>query len=478
MTTHIFKDKDEVNLLDQGKIRESGRGQIFVLLAVAIPVLLMFIGLSIDFGLAYITKTTLSKSVDAAALAAMRNYNEGKTTATTIAQNVFNVNYNSLAGLGTTTGAIVTFSVDSNNNTLCTVSATATLPMYFLGVLGSNFRNVNITQSATAMRNPMIMALVLDVSTSMEHNGGEAALAPAVEDFIADFDSDNTDTTDYVSVVTFGTSGYVNQAMTQPLKDPVDNAVSAISWAGTNFTNSQSGLLLGQTQIANQFAKVPAGQNVLKVLVFFTDGWPNIIQDTLTCPATKTSGVTTANLMYCGCDVGDINLGLCRNTPCVINSAEPVCFFNPASCGANNTCSQPSTGCGSNTADLPTIFPDQYTGTNESLTGGVTYCGGSSSQYSDAMYRATQVSTAATTGLLAQNVYVYSIGMGDAITGQPTAETFLETVANCSSTACPAASPVFNADLPQGEAVFASTSAELDSVFQIIASKILLRLSK
>ena len=38
---------------------------------------------AIDLGLAYVTKTTLSKSVDAAALAAMRNLNQGQSVAAT-----------------------------------------------------------------------------------------------------------------------------------------------------------------------------------------------------------------------------------------------------------------------------------------------------------------------------------------------------------------------------------------------------------
>jgi Flp pilus assembly protein TadG len=471
-----------VNLLDQGKIRKHGHGQLILAICGIMPVVIIFIGLSIDFGMAYLTKTTLSKSVDAAALAAMRNYNEGQTAATKIAQNVFNVDYNSLHGLGATSGATVTFTTDANNNRLITVTASAALPTYFLGVLGSSFKNLNITESATAMRNPMIMSLVLDISASMESNGGEQALAPAVENFIADFDPDNNDTIDDVSLVTFGTSGHVNLANTnhtQTLKTPVDNAVSAISWK-TNYTNSQSGLLLGQTQIANQFALVPTGQNVLKVLVFFTDGWPNIIQDCLLCAGSTTTDPNClanshkTSLIYCGCDAGDEALGLCRNTPCATNSAQPVCFFNPSSCGADDTCSAPTTGCGktgSGSLPLPTIFPDQFIGTTESLSN-VNYCGGTSTQYSDAMYRSVQVSTAATTGLLAQNVYVYSIGMGTAITGQATAKQFLQEVANDT------ASPLFNSNLPQGEAVFASTSAQLDSVFQIIASKILLRLSK
>ena len=56
--------------MDQRKNQKHSRGQILVLVAILIPVLIIFVGFAVDFGLAYVTKTTLSKSVDAAALAA------------------------------------------------------------------------------------------------------------------------------------------------------------------------------------------------------------------------------------------------------------------------------------------------------------------------------------------------------------------------------------------------------------------------
>jgi hypothetical protein len=156
--------------------------------------------------------------------------------------------------------------------------------------------------------------------------------------------------------------------------------------------------------------------------------------------------------MYCGCDTGDISLGLCGSTP--------VQFFNPSSCSSSNdTCS--TTTC------KATTFPDQQTGVAEELND-VTWCGAGSTKASDAMYRAIQVAN----NMHANKTYVYSIGMGTAITGQPIAQDFLRQVANDPS------SSTFNPNQPIGEAVFASDSTELTQVFQTIASKILLRLSK
>src|SRR5208282_1840006 len=207
MISHTSKGQDEAKLLHQGENRKNQRGQIFLLFALLIPILIVFLGVVIDLGLAYVTKTTLSKAVDAAALNAMKNINLGTGSlpncnlasgAATAGQETFNINYQSVPGLGTTPTPSICFSLDSNNNTIVNVSATATINTYFLGALSiipgvtTNFATLSVSASATAQRNPMIMALVLDVSYSMEKNGGSTALAPAVEAFIADFNGSTT----------------------------------------------------------------------------------------------------------------------------------------------------------------------------------------------------------------------------------------------------------------------------------------------
>jgi hypothetical protein len=419
----------------------------------------------------------------------------GTSPAGTAALEAFNVNYKSVPNLTTTTPTpSICFSLDASNNTTVTVSATATLSTYFIRILGSSYDTLNISASATALRNPLIMSLVLDVSYSMSQNGGSTALAPAVEDFIADFNGSvsNSDTIDHVAMITFGTSGQTDVPMASPFQTDIDSAVEQKFWAGgiINYTNSQAGLSLGQTQIANQYALVTPGENVVRVLVFFTDGWPNMQQDTLTCPATTKGGkTTTANLLYCGCDPGDTSLGLCAATNLV--------FFNPSSCSASNDgCSAPTTGCGSTQTGItgvandyyPQNFPDQQNGKSEPLiTAGVAnidYCGGqtplSEPLASDAMYRATQVATNPTTGLLAQGVFVYAIGMGSAITGQSAAKQFLEEITNDNDPS----NLTYNSSLPVGQVVYApctSTSTcqqDLETAFQYIYSKIALRLSK
>ena len=218
-----------------GKRRKSEHGQVWVLFGLAIAVLMVFVGMAIDYGRAYVAKTTLAKAVDAAALTAMKDVNLGtgslpncSTTsgAGAAALEAFNVNFNSVPNLSVTTPTPnICFSTDVNNNTIVNVNATASINTYFIRIadfFGGNFNTLSVGATAQAQRNPLIMSLILDVSASMESNGGSTALAPAVKNFIENFDPGNNDSVDWVSVVTFGTYANVNLANTQPLIGPVD----------------------------------------------------------------------------------------------------------------------------------------------------------------------------------------------------------------------------------------------------------------
>src|ERR1700676_3782990 len=125
-----------MNLLHRKRSERTERGQIFMLLAILIPVLLVFVGLTIDLGLAYVTKTTLSNAVDAAVLAAIRNLNQGQSQATTIAQSAFDVNYHSIPGRDANPPVFkLAFTTDASNNTVIAASPIATININFLRVI-------------------------------------------------------------------------------------------------------------------------------------------------------------------------------------------------------------------------------------------------------------------------------------------------------------------------------------------------------
>ncbi|MHB8382367.1 MAG: vWA domain-containing protein [Candidatus Binataceae bacterium] len=407
-------------------------GQVLAMFAVMIPVLICFTGLAVDLGRAYVTKTTLSKAVDAAALAAMNNLNLGQDKALTIAQSTFNANY------GPNPPAVsIAYTTDSNNNMVVNVSASTTVNTIFLGLVSGTSQTLTVGDSAQATRNPLVMALALDRSGSMEYNGGQQALPPAVKDFISLFD----DSQDHVADVSFSTLSTVDVAMTQPFISEIDRAVNRMPFGGG--TNSYAAITNAQTQIQDAPSM---GPNERKVAVFFTDGWANMLQDNLVC----NTGSPATPMLYGGCDPGDTSLGYCNGE---------VFMISPA--GSMTNC--PGLGFNSwgTTNDRSATFPSQQYGTQEALY--PVNPTGMTNVANEADWRTIQVANTMRT----QNTVIYVIGLGRAIN-----QTFLQEVAN------DPASPTYNSGEPAGEAVFAPDSTQLDAVFQVIAAKILLRLTQ
>jgi len=389
-------------------------GQIIPLFALMLVVLILMIGLAIDLGYAYLTKAALSKAVDAATLAGMRNLGQGTAYARTVAQNAFNANYGVSPSRDNGTPTVnVVFSTDANNNTLLTVSATTTINTFFIRIL-PQWQTLTIGASAQSTRPRLIMSLVLDRSGSMNGNGGAAALPPAVNDFLTYFDEN----IDQLALVTFSTTSTVNVSMRTGWKTVMTGAVNSMVFGGGTF--SVGGITDGKTQIDNG---ISSGQNVVKVLVFFTDGHANIAQENPlgTCAGAWNFGGYDAPQTYVG-------------------------IFSPTTGVAKCTASPP-TCCGG-------TFKSQIDGTNKAFT--------QPNATAEAEYTAVQMANA----VRAEGGFVYSIGLGNAIN-----QNFLLQVAND-----PAAS-TFDPSQPVGEASFAQTS-DLDQVFQTIAAKILLRLTQ
>ena len=214
-------------------------------------------------------------------------------------------------------------------------------------------------------------------------------------------------------------------------------------------TFGPGGLTLAQAQ--NDSVTILPGQNVVKVVVYFTDGYANEIQDTFLCPASKL-------INYGGYDTGT-----------------SVDFFDPST-GTDWGGVSPS---GSSKGALPydstphycknslgtyvtTFYSQQYKTQKSFSRTNVT---------ADANYRALQTATA----MRAETVptYIYSIGLGNS-----TDQAFLRQIAN------DPASTTYDASQPVGMAQFVTNcpssqcTAELQQVFQTIASRILLRLTQ
>ncbi|MBV9086687.1 MAG: VWA domain-containing protein [Acidobacteriaceae bacterium] len=399
-----------------GRKKNREYGQIIPLFALMLVVLILMIGLAIDLGYAYLTKAALSKAVDAACLAGMRNLGQGSSRARTVAQSAFTANYGVAPSRDTAAPTVnVAFSTDGSNNTLLTVTAQTTINTFFIRIL-PQWQTLTISASAQSTRPQLIMSLILDRSGSMTTNGGSSALPPAVNNFLTYFDEN----VDQLALITFSSTSTVNISMRTMWKTAMTNAVNSMPFGGGTF--SVGGLSDGKTQIDRG---VSSGQNVVKVAVFFTDGYANTAQDSL-----GTCGIRN----YGGYDAPQTSVA--------------ILFPNSGSIQCTANYPPGPTCCGS-------TFPSQITNTSKPFS--------ETNVTAEAEYRAIQMANA----MRAEGITVYSIGLGNSINQQ-----FLYQIANDPN------SPTFDSSQPVGEADFAPQASDLNQVFQTIASKILLRLTQ
>jgi Flp pilus assembly protein TadG len=442
------------------------RGQVLLIIALMMPILILAAALAVDSGNAFVTKSRLTKSVDAACLAGMKNLAQGQSTATTIATHIFNANY----GGGAPTPTI-TFPTDSYGDQQVKVTATSNVPTAFAKLL---FPTWTVADTAVATRGRLVMSIVLDKSGSMGSDGGMTALKSAVPTFIDYFD----DTQDYVALITFGSNSTINFPMAHTFKTTITSDVNALSAGGGTFGSGGTyvatdgpPMTLADNQI-NSIAVV-GGQNIVRVMVYFTDGLMNTIQDSFTCYTSSTNHVT-AMFNYGGYDPTTNEVDVFNppdGTDWCPGEGTGSCVTNDTTCtgGANPACKivYDSHGdvCQNPYNTNVTKFPSAQYGQTSINRANVT---------AEAQYRALQ--TAATMRGETPGIYIYTIGLGSGVSA--TTQTFLKEVANDPS------APTYNSNLPQGEFFYvpdcpsSNCTTELQTAFQIIASKVLLRLTQ
>ena len=170
---------------------------------------------------------------------------------------------------------------------------------------GQWFSNAYIYTSVPE-RGKVIMSIVLDRSGSMVGNGGGTALQSAVPTFVGYFDN----TIDEVAMISFSDNATVDFPINYNFITPITNKVTAMSFAGGTFgtgagtqpiLSTTIGAPLSLAQLQNDSVYAPPG-NVVKVVVYFTDGLMNTIQDNFHCGGTTSQTLTLLN--YGGFDSG------------------------------------------------------------------------------------------------------------------------------------------------------------------------------
>jgi Flp pilus assembly protein TadG len=427
-------------------------GQVLVLFALFSLVLILFVGLGIDLGFAYVTKARLSKAIDASSLAAISNYDGGDpqhTNAFAAAKATFWANYGSNGVSGLATGQVTptgNFFTDANGNLVYTNTVSTTINTYFLRVL-PQWKTLTVGDTAVATRAPVVMTLVLDRSGSMDPfiplvvcgdvTEGGKYLAGAATQFINIFD----ETLDQAAVVSFATTATTDLPMTKTFKTGAKNVptiVNNLSWNG--YTCSECGLtnaLLIQNAVI--------APNAVKVVVFFTDGQANTIHGTF----------NTFPYLF-GLDEGP--------EPNCHNPNGPSNFYYTNGLGrarsqnfvcSSGSCQGAPGNCGSTTISVNTYI--------NALGQSRFFC--ASQVVEDAMTNCVLLAQT----MRANNNYVYSVGLTAQSALNPPDLAFLQSVANDPD------GPSFDKTQPVG-AAFQSTGQDLSQVFQQIAADIILRL--
>lgn len=270
---------------------------------------------------------------------------------------------------------------------------------------------------------PVVMTLALDHSGSMVGNRGSVLLPAALSSFISFFD----DNRDRVAQVSFASTTNVNASMQQPFKSAITNAVNSLTFGGSTYADG--GLRLAQIQ--NQSVSILSGQNVVKAVVFFTDGLPNTIQDTWPINKTYNVGGTDSGNSYA---IFSPSTGL--QLP---NSSTMYSGPRPAYC---------------------------TTMTNFVSIDGSTQTVGAANFRAEARLR----TIAAANSLRSMTNVIYCVGLG----GSYLDTALLQIIANDPALLLnPDLASYFNPDQPAGEVVIAATASNLSHALQVIVARIL-----
>ncbi len=255
----------------QASKTSSERGFVLVYMAAALTCLLLFTGVAVDTGRAYVVKAQLTKAVDGAALAAARNINGGdpRGEAAKIYRANFPVGY-----MGTTSstdpaeGGFFSSVVDEANGVnIVTVTATAVLPTTFMK-LGS-FDTVTVVSSGEATRRMVDLSLVLDVSSSI--GPAWTAVRDAARTFIGAFDGAH----DRMALLTFSNGAHVVDAMPSARGF---NKAGMIADVPNTLPGGSTNMVEGLYRAWDELRSVPAGsQSGLRIIVLFTDGASNSV---------------------------------------------------------------------------------------------------------------------------------------------------------------------------------------------------------
>jgi Flp pilus assembly protein TadG len=475
------------------RTRTSTEGFALVHVAVTMAAMLLFTGVAVDGGRAYVVKAQLTKAVDGAALSAARSLNSGNPRAEAV--RIFNANFppgymGTVEGPDPTTAPdFYSLSTDAQTgvNTV-TIRASAVLPTTFMKL--GTLEEVNIGSMGEATRRMVDLSLVLDVSSSIGSRW--PAVRDAARSFVDAFDQN----ADRMALVTYGNGALVREEMRASrgfdkatLKADIPNGLPGGS------TAMVEGLYRGWDELRT----VPSGQQSgLRVIVLFTDGASNSVPGIYPVSPGTAKGLRTYDFPKNFPDPD----GQTWNNPTIqgmydteSGASSPSHSLTVAHWNNTTTLMQvpflplTSTHTHKRSFGIPTTFPLEspdltVNGVPQDVIRGLRSWNAAAGRYPAEVFNINNAARNLVEIIADRardddgdyEIRIYTIGMGElvrynlgTIPEQP--ETILMRLANDKR------SPDYNADQLEGKYYFAATGADVGPAFQALQNQII-RLTK
>lgn len=264
------------------------KGQVLVLVALLMVVLLGVAALAIDLGRAYGVKTRLNAAVDAASYEAARALAQGsgetkmRLRAEEVAASYFKANYpEEFMGAPPPVPNVKARRDQNTGKWQVNVSATAQMPTLFAGVMG--WRTFGISAASEAVRATLDLVLVMDTSSSMYD------VFPLVKERAKEFVGLFDELDDRMGLVAFSTGAYPIVSICGHWPNDTQNPGPGKLNCGRGYsqdklkraidelymgsmTASEEGVKKALDQLKAVRATNKAGR---RAIVFFSDGAPN-----------------------------------------------------------------------------------------------------------------------------------------------------------------------------------------------------------
>jgi len=259
--------------------RRQTRGSFLILTLMMLPLFLLpLIGLAIDGTKMYIVQSKLQSAIDGAALGAGRMITTGAndTQLQTIATQFLEVNFPS----GYWGSSNLTYNIQATDvSSIHTISVTAsvTVPTFFIHVLGENMTTVSL--SSQASKRDLRMMLVVDRSGSVVSENANTLITSVLTNFVAN-GSYFSNGTDEIGMVSFGGTWNLDFAPDLNFRTDTPNISTAISNiaftlnGGSTSLNSGTNTAEGLYQAWYQLRNIN-DPTALNVIVLLTDGRPS-----------------------------------------------------------------------------------------------------------------------------------------------------------------------------------------------------------